>query len=391
MNIKKVILYSRAIFNYLIARFCVFFSPIQKNKFFCISMLGNNYGDNIKCLSDYIKENHPNPQIVWAFSDVLYKKIKCREKKVSLYTFSYYYHIWSAKYILNNATLSPLFYRKRKGQICLETWHGTALKKIGFDIQERKNFEKMQRILNFNPVQYNADLTDIIVSGSRFMSDIYREKFGYKNQIYEVGTPRNDIFFSKKSEIISKVRELYNIDPDMGVILYAPTFRVDASFKYYDIDLQKVKRCFENKYGKNFVVMIRIHPNLLKKDGMFKSMFSKDAIDVSLYPNMQDLLYVSDVLVTDYSSSMFDFMYLYRPVIMYVPDRKTYNRGFYWNLEDLPFLIVNNNSEIEDVVNNYDEECYKKTINIFLKKIGSAEIGNATEQTYNILVSWKKC
>lgn len=365
-------------------RFIVMFIPIKKNKYFCISMNGNSYGDNVKPISDAVKNTKQDVEIIWAFTKDFDSRF-INEKKVQLFSLNYYYHILTSKYILNNGSLGIMHLIKRKGQVCVNTWHGTALKKIGVDIFSTQKQGFLYKYFKFNYVAYNSKITDVFLSGSHFMTDIIRKKLLYKKDIYEIGTPRNDIFFKKHDDISNKVHEYFKIPECKKIILYAPTFRVDKSFAWYDVDLKKIKEEIVYKCGGDYVVMVRLHPSLIYKEHAFFSLFSNDIINASLYPDMQELLYSVDVLITDYSSSMFDFMYTGRMIILYVPDREIYNRGYYLNIDSLPFLILNNNSEIHKKIVNFDMKIYGNNIQMFIKSIGSVEDGNASISLLKIL------
>ena len=183
------------------------------------------------------------------------------------------------------------------------------------------------------------------------------------------------------------MKKSLSIEKNKKIILYAPTFRSDGSFEFYDVDLGKIKRYFEDNTGNEYEIVARLHPGIVSESGKFEHLVGRGVINASLYPDVQELLYAVDVLVTDYSSVMFDFMYLRRPVIMYVPDRDKYNRGFYFDIDELPFLVANNNDEITTVLSKYDSVEYMKRIDAFLEKIGSVENGRATENAYELLMS----
>ena len=361
--------------------------PLMKNKYFCMSMNGNNYGDSVKCLADYVSQVTSQNQIIWGFSDTYCNKVKCEYEKVRIGSVQYYYHILTSKYIICNFAFDSRFLKKRNGQRVLQTWHGTALKKIGYNVYTKEERGILYRWFGFDWIAHISKISDVWVSGSRYMTSIYRESFKYTKEIAEIGTPRNDIFFQKRPEIDQKIRTRYRIEQNKKILLYAPTFRADLSFTYYDVDLDYIVRKFEEMTGNDYVVMLRLHPNLLSKTSDFSRLFSDKYINVSSYPDMQELLYITDVLVTDYSSSMFDFMYLKRPVIMYVPDRDTYNRGFYLDIDILPFVVINNNSEIERKLSDFDLGVYQKKVSQFISDIGSVENGHATENSYKLLIN----
>lgn len=370
-----------------IIKMIVSLRPLKKNKFFFISMSGNSYGDSVRCLSDYVFEHHPDAIIVWAFTNNYIGKVNCEHKKVVLSSIAYFYHLYTSKYIVTNFAMDfRSFSSKRKGQICLQTWHGTALKKIGYDMYETdKNLA--YKLLGVDRIKNMGILTDYLISGSNYMTRIFKERFRYDKEIFEIGTPRNDIFFKENPEIRKKVRDFYSLNEGNGIILYAPTFRNDEQFTYYDIDLSLIKQLWEERTGHQYTIMVRLHPNIASKSAEFIRMFPEGTVDASFYPDMQELLYDADVLITDYSSSMFDFMLSKKPIIMYVPDRQTYSRGFYLDIEELPFIIINNNSEISAKLSGFDNVKYQQGIQAFLKKIGSVEAGNATEQSYRLLTN----
>ncbi len=361
---------------------------LKKNKYFCISMTGNSYGDNIKSLSDYISEHDKDAEIVWAFSSGFIDKSGCKHKSVTLYSIEYYKEMLTSKYILSNARLNHRMFHKRKGQIYLQTWHGTALKRIGLDARTQRSW--WNKLIMPPLLEHDVRHTDIMLSGSRFMTNIYRDKFGFQGDMWEIGTPRNDIFFEEHPEIIEKVHQYYDIPDDKSIILYAPTFRSDGSLQYYDIDAQRLKSKLEQCTGKEYVFLARLHPNIAYREAELKSMFPKDTIYASSYPDMQELLYATDILVTDYSSSMFDFMYTGRPVIMYTPDWNVYDRGFYFKKEELPFSIILDNNGIDSSVQHICSNNYKVQMEYFLHKIGSKEKGNAAEETINRLKCYGK-
>jgi CDP-glycerol glycerophosphotransferase len=348
-------------------------------------MSGNSYGDSVRCLSDYVSEHHPDTIIVWAFTNNYIGKANCEHKKVVLSSLAYFYHLYTSKYIVTNFAMDfRSFSSKRKGQICLQTWHGTALKKIGYDMYETdKNLA--YKLFGVDRIKNMGILTDYLISGSNYMTKIFKERFRYEKEIFEIGTPRNDIFFKENPEIRKKVRDFYSLNEGNGIILYAPTFRNDEQFTYYDIDLSLIKQLWEERTGHQYTIMVRLHPNIASKSAEFIRMFPEGTVDASFYPDMQELLYDADVLITDYSSSMFDFMLSKKPIIMYVPDRQTYSRGFYLDIVELPFIIVNNNSEISAKLSGFDNDKYQQGVQAFLKRLGSAENGNATEKAYRLL------
>lgn len=383
---KKIKRLQRAIIiNYL--RLFSTFYPLEEKKFFCISMNGKSYGCNIKPLSDYIEQIDVENAVIWAFNPFVYHKFSDmrKGKSVCTGTFAYYKEQYTSKFVISNQRLvKELYPFKRRGQIYMQTWHGTALKRIEADIPyETDAYHQL--------VQPDSDKIDLFISGSRFMTDIYKKSFWYSGEVYETGTPRNDVFFRKDSGVIDRVKSLLGVKKNEKLILYAPTFRNRAdSFECYDIDSCLLQKTIAARFGGEWKFLIRLHPGILNQSNSdrIKKMYP-NAIDVSSYPDMQELLYVSDVLITDYSSSMFDFMYTMRPCFLYVKDKNAYDRGFYINIDELPFPKIESNKTLEQIVMSYNSREYEERVKMFMDRIGSAEDGHATEKCYGLLINRK--
>ena len=371
---------------YYLTRLYAWIIPIRRNRFVFLCMGGNSYGDSVKSLSDYISENHENAEIVWAFTNDYYKKVDCSHKKVFFGSFKYFYYVISSKYYISNC-YAPFMIIKRHGQVVLQTWHGTALKRIGIDSVGQSDHSKFEKMIRPDVKKTGNKNTDIFISGSKFMSDVYHRALGYSKEISLTGTPRTDLFFHKHEDIDNKVRCFYHLGNDVKVILYAPTFRPGGTFEYYDIDLPQIRDYYSKKDDCNYVVIVRLHPNLASKEKELNNLFSFDFINATYYPNMQELLYASDILVTDYSSVMFEFMLSYKPIILYVPDKETYNRGFYFDVDNLPFIIIDNNKDIKKKLSMFDDMTYRNAIISFCSQLGFVEDGHATERVYNLLMS----
>jgi CDP-glycerol glycerophosphotransferase len=349
-------------------------------------MGGNSYGDSVKGLSDYISENHENSEVIWAFSKNYYGKVDCHHKKVFFGSLKYYYYVISSKYYISNC-YAPFMIIKRNGQVVLQTWHGTALKRIGLDTVDTNDHTKFENLIRPDVKREGNKQTDIFISGSAFMTEVYHRALDYSKEISLTGTPRTDVFFNNRKEIIEKVKRSFGIADGNKIILYAPTFRPGGSFEYYDLDLSSIKDYFSQKEDCEYVIMVRLHPNIAVKSDNLRKFLSYHYIDASFYPDMQDLLCSTDVLVTDYSSVMFDFMFTYQPVILYTPDKDIYNRGFYFDLDSLPFVKINSNKEIYTKLSQYESINYKDKVISFCKQNGFVEDGHATERVYNLLMS----
>ena len=375
MNILRSLSRYARFYLLYIGRFLI---PVKKGNFLFISMSGNCYGGSPKAFSDYLIEYTDN-QVCWAKSEKLHIKDD-DVPAVKLYSWRYYYTLLCSQVIVSDQRLwKPMLPVKRRNQIYVQTWHGTALKRIEGDMPNLdSNYVKMAK--------RDSKLIDVFISGSSFMSQIYRESFWYDGNILEIGTPRSDIFFDETNERAEmKVRQYFDIN-DEKIVLYAPTFRGNGKMDACMIDTKAIKQLLRKK-GK-YKILIRLHPNLMGIISEKKFLnFYPCSIDASTYPDMQDLLVASDILITDYSSSMFDYAYSGKPCILYATDIETYDRGFYLSIRDLPFPIAKTNDELLNLLSCDMHFDYSS----LLCKIGSYEKGCASKQLYKYLKNKELC
>lgn len=354
--------------------------PFKRKIFLFISMSGNSFGGNPKAFYDYLKtENNRDFDCVWAFSSKQVSIYKTNSRKVKLYSFLYYYYLNVSKFIISDQRLfKQMMPKKHKRQCYIQMWHGTALKKIEADMPKLSSRYKKEAIRDSNNINY-------VLSNSQYMTKIFRNSFWYEGDILEYGTPRNDIFFDKTAILSAekRVRDSFGLSEDLKIVLYAPTFRNKNSLLFYDIDLSGVK---ENLPGDNWIFLIRLHPNLLDKysSEQIKKSFP-NAIDTSSYSDIQDLLCAADVLITDYSSSMFDYIFMYKPCFIYAKDLNEYERGFYFSIYNLPFSVAQSNAELIRNIQNFNEKSYCDKINTFLDEIGNCEVGTSCPTLLKII------
>jgi CDP-glycerol glycerophosphotransferase len=246
-------------------------------------------------------------------------------------------------------TIRALGFR-RVGQTVVQTWHGVGLKRIGLDI-ERVRFANKSYLDN---IRIEADNTDFVVSPNPFTSPILRRAFAVKGELLETGAPRNDIFYAPDIEQRrARVRQRLGLGTTGSrIILYAPTWRDHVHHRgRYRLDLHVDLVWLASELGDGYAVLFRKHSNIV--DNLPPQM-SRAVLDVSDYPDIQELLLVADVLITDYSTLMFDFANTGRPMIFYTYDLEHYRetlRGFYIDFEnEVPGPLVWSEAEVIDAV-----------------------------------------
>lgn len=351
--------------------------PIRQNKIIVTSFFGKGYGDNGKYIVDELLKNKKGVKIFWGARKQYKNSIPSKVHYVKYFSPKYFYHLATAKIWMNNSRF-VLGTMKRKNQFYIQLWHGDiAFKKIEADAKDALPKDYIKGAKN------DSKMADLMISGSDFFTDLCRKSFWYNGQILECGCPRNDIFFNKKScdDFYSKIRNYYILSKNTKILLYAPTFRKDYTTKYYDIAYISALKTLQKKFGGNWKILVRLHPNIAEKAANMK-IWNSNIIDATKYPDAQELLIASDIVITDYSSVAFDFALLRRPVFLFAPDYNLYNkdRGFYLDYFNLPFPVAESTSQLQKNILNFSEKDYKVKLADFLNnQIGSKEKGEASK------------
>lgn len=265
---------------------------------------------------------------------------------------------------------------KKKGQVYIETWHGSlGLKRAGKGDVKNQRWVRASRKCD--------KYTDICISNSKFEDFVYRDTHWHKAQIWQLGHARNDILLNEderfQKEISEKVRSFFNLEETDKILLYAPTFRESGSTQAYNIDFARLRKTLEECYGGTWKILLRYHFHDRKK-----SVDSSEEylIDATKYIDMQELLCVADIGISDYSSWLCDYILTRRPAFIYATDIAEYNteRGLYYPLETTPFPIATNNDELMDNIRNFNESEYEEKVKGFLEEKGCIDDGHAAER-----------
>ncbi|MFE4605571.1 CDP-glycerol glycerophosphotransferase family protein [Kitasatospora indigofera] len=257
----------------------------------------------------------------------------------------WYEALATSRYLVGN-THFPDFLERRAGQVVVQTWHGSMLKRIAHDVDnpwlaDRGYLEQLDR---------ESPHWSLLVSPSAFATPILRRAFRYEGEILEAGYPRNDVLTRPDPAAVAAVRRRLGLPDGKRVVLYAPTWREDQQRDNGDgfrlglrLDVDAVRR----RLGEDHVLLVRPHAHVREPmpgagDGFL--------YDVGDYPDVQELLLIADVLVTDYSSIMFDFAITGRPMLFFTYDLEHYRdtlRGFYFDFEaEAPGPLLRDTGEL---------------------------------------------
>ncbi|MFD5771505.1 CDP-glycerol glycerophosphotransferase family protein [Streptomyces sp. NPDC127049] len=349
-----------------------------------ISYNGKQFSDSPRALHEELLRRGSDVEHLWAVRDGQVE-LPDTLKAVRFQGTDWYEALARARYIVTNGHL-PHWIKRREGQVIVQAWHGTMLKKIGLDISAPA----------FDP-NYHARLVqesanwNILVSSNRFSTPILKRAMGYDGLIAETGYPRNDYLYAEdRDERAEAVKEKLGLPKDKKVVLYAPTWRDDLShsrghFKFdLRVDLEDARR----RLGDDHVFLVRRHSNIVD---LVPGAGNGFVFDVSEYPDIADLYLAADVMITDYSSVMFDYAHLKRPMLFFTYDLEHYRdrlRGFYFDFEqDAPGPLIGTSDELIQAILDIDEVAaeYKGKYDAFHHNFCDLDDGHASERLADLM------
>lgn len=357
--------------------------PINNNKIVINNYRGKGYGDNAKYIVEEILKLNKDYEIVWLLKDSTLSNhgIPKPIKIVSYKRWKAVYEFMTAKVWIDNSRLD-FYLLKRNQQFYIQTWHGgLGLKKIEGDAA----YGLKKRYIT--EAKRDSKKIDLMISNSKHLSDIYRRAFWYEGKILEAGYPKNDILFTDNAKYKDKVRHQLGLSKDIKILLYAPTFREGHSTNAYDIDFASLLASINAQEGDNWLAVARLHPNISNE--IFSQTFPSYVINASEIADMQELVLGVDALVTDYSSCMFDSALAKIPTFIYASDIASYidARGFYFSIDDLPFSVSKNTTELTNNILSFDKGEFLATTEDFYRKVGSYDQGDASKKVLAVIES----
>ena len=336
--IKNVVL---SIFDYITHVF-----KVKDNRVICSNFNGRKYDGNSKFMCEEIKKYYPNIEIY-----CLGKKNEIIDNinYVKFPSFKAFYIFSTSRLWISNVRL-PIWLKKKKSQFYIQTWHGKGpfknVEKLAIDSLD-KNYIKT--------AISDSKKMDLLIAPDKYNADFLRSCFWYDGEIveYDLSYSLKIDFKNNSKEIIKKIKEKYNIKEKEKIILYAPTFR---KYDYnYDLNLKNI--------SSDYKVLIKLHPGIKNYN-----ITGKNIINVSDYSSLDELLVASDILVSDYSSVVYDYLFYNKEVYLYAPDYEEYkkDRGFYVDYKNMPFPISYSIEELEKQIKNKEFKKYEKKIEDYI-------------------------
>ena len=345
--------------------------PKDMNKVVLTSFYGRGYSDSPRAIAEELLRRK-DYNLYWtvkgqAEADSLPQDIT----PLRLNSAREIYHACTAGFWIDNSRKWS-FVCKRGRQFYIQTWHGFPLKRIEKDAGSALPAEYIKS------ARHDSAMSDLFLSDSRFLSDIYRSGFWYSGEILEEGLPRNDILKNPPAGVEEKVRAALHIPENRRMMLYAPTFRRDCGLDVYDIDYTRCTGALKARFGGDWIILAKLHPNIAAKAGQL-NLDGVHVLNASDYPDIHELYIACSAMITDYSSTMFDFMITGKPCFLYVNDVDAYknDRNFYFDLDRLPFGRAVDNDSLDMLIRTFDQTVQDRRREVFMDDFGIRETGRA--------------
>lgn len=374
------------------------FIPVKKNRIVFTSYSGQ-YSDSPKCVFEKMVTINKKHELVWLVSKKNINKIPNGIKAIDINSFKGIYYYGSASIIIDNnyggksVTLNgnkfknkivyniERFFKKKRKQYVYTFWHGTPLKKMARDQ------------INLNITNFDCDNTTMIL-GNKYILNIMDHLCFNKIKMKLMGTPRNDILFYNDKNMINNMKKQLQLPLDKKIVLFAPSFRTDSNNdknvqrsginQLKEINFDKLFKILHDKFGGEWIFICRFHHNVSKLVDwdQLEEKYGDKIINGNKYENMNDYLLCTDILLSDVSSCLFDFMHTNRPSFIYFPDLNYYQekeRGLYYPLDKLPFPFAINFNQLIESIKKFDNSKFKRDISALKKEFGYVDKKNSSE------------
>ncbi|MGS2643476.1 CDP-glycerol glycerophosphotransferase family protein [Streptosporangium sp. LJ11] len=339
---------------------------------------GRQFSDSPKAIYEELVRRGADLEFMWIVRD---GQVELPEgvTPVRRYGREFFDALARCQYIVTNSHL-PSWFERREGQTVLQTWRGTPLKRIGFDVEKvpftrSDHHERLARAV----ARWSH-----LISPSPWCTSVLDSALRFEGEVLEIGSPRDDLLRRAGAATRTReIRERLGLPEGRKVVLYAPTWRDDKFYSKgrYRLDLRLDLRHMDEELGGDHVLMIRKHPSVTDRLPRVGTDF---VLDVSVYPDIQELYLVADMLITDYSSAMFDFAVTGKPMLFYTYDLERYRdevRGFYFDFEaEAPGPLLRTTEEVVAAVRDADEvhAKYRKPYDAFTARFCPLEDGGAS-------------
>ncbi|MBP3831736.1 MAG: CDP-glycerol glycerophosphotransferase family protein [Clostridia bacterium] len=364
---------------------------------------GKSYTCSPKAIYEYMlsDEKYKDYKYIWFFSPEKINDYKFLEKNrntkvISKNSKAYIKYLQTSKYWFFNYKIAD-FIKPKKEQVFTQCWHGTPLKRLGYDLVHYDNQLNTPKEMK-KRYKMETEKFSYFISPSKYASGVFRsgwnmKELGKENIIIEKGYPRNDFLFKYTEKDVSEIKQriLGEDIKNKKIILYAPTYRANqhesgVGYVYKEeVDFSKMRE----KLGDEFIILFRPHYFIANVFDFEK--YKGFVYDVSKVDDINELYVISDILITDYSSVFFDYANLKRPIIFYMYDLEYYrdkSNGFYFDVEkELPGKIIRTDDDlITEIIRVSKEFTYDERYKKFNEKFNYLDDGEASKRVVEEII-----
>jgi CDP-glycerol glycerophosphotransferase len=351
--------------------------PIDPNLAVFAAYWYRGYSCNPRAIYEKARELVPDMRAVWVVRPESVATFPPDVEHVVAGTREYYDVIARAHYLVNNVNF-PNHLVKREGTVHVMTHHGTPLKTMGLD---QRNAPVSGTRHNFAAMLRRCRRWDYSISQNAFSTLVWERTYPTRYESLEVGYPRNDVLATASDDNVRRIRDELGIAPGRTAVLYAPTHR-EYHRRYVPVlDLGALA----DGLGDDFIVLARVH-YFYESDARLRELHRAGRIlDVAAHPSIEQLCLAADVLVTDYSSIMFDYAVLDRPIVIHAPDWEVYRemRGTNFDLmAEPPGVVTRTETELVEAFRSdlVDSEEASRARAAFRARFCSLDDGRAAER-----------
>lgn len=379
---KRLHFFIHVISQYIgLKSFCLF--RIKENRIFFEAFGGSQISCNPYYIYMGMLQTHEDCEMVWSYIKTgKVDGFQC----VKANSILYYYYLLTSHVVITNVGF-PYNVPFRKKQTIINTWHGGgAYKRVGYDVGKKKS----NRVNSFFDRKRKEYTNYFYLASCKKFAEVNTNSFCVsEDRFLSVGMPRNDVFFDETliENFNVKVREKLGLKEHEFVILYAPTYRSPHECLRTGIDYSILVDSVKKRFQTDDVVILQrchYHSDSVNEE---EDTIGIKKINVARYPFMQELLCCADMLISDYSSCIWDYSFTYKPCLLFTPDLASYkcDINFYVPINSWGFHVASNNEELKNEVLSFNMEEYVERMEEHHRQYGSYETGNATDKVLEII------
>lgn len=359
-------------------QFC-FLLPVKKQKIIFSNFNGSGFGDNPR----YVAEECIRRKIPYKFYWVCEKPGCTFPPELTIIrpnTVRFVFHMSTAEIWVDN-TRKLYYFKKKKNQTYIQTWHGgPGLKRIERDAGTGLSPQYIAY------ARKDSENIDLLLCNCRFWAHRFQKCFWYNGPILRRGLPKNDLYFRDIPGMRKLIRSFYHLPEDVKLVLYVPTWREDRKLHVYHLDFEGCLDAFEKRFGSRWIMLVRLHPNVNAAD--FDIRYTDRVLNASPYDNSQELLAAGDAVISDYSSCSFDYIQLNRLSFFYAEDYEEMkkDKGYYHELDELPVPKAFSNDEMIRNILEYSEDAWKEKRDQFMEMMDYYDDGHASEAVVDYIL-----